>query len=170
MKRIIQAILLVAAVIAGVPSAAAQVNISRTEATKPTDEVFMDMAVTVAQTAVAQGHKPSGAVIALNGAWRASGMAVGGRTAEQDAIARSRRTSLPTAVVYTINQPTDEAVDAMAAAGIKTVYYVNPFEDVVAAGAGTSDSYAGASTPREDISIIRLDYQPAADLLKKSSK
>lgn len=164
MKKLLALLLLAAATWS--PAATAQVQISKVEAANPTEEVFMDMAVTVAQTAVAQGHKPCGAVVTLNGAWRASGMAVGGATAEEDAIARTRRSTVPMGVMFTVNQPTDRALDAIAAAGIATVYYVNPLEDVIAAGIATADDYSAASSPRDGLKVIRIDYAPARQLLK----
>ena len=150
-------------------TATAQVEISKTERANPDDDVFMDMAVSVAQTSVAQGYKHCGAVVILNGAWRASGMPVGGKTAEQDALARTRRTTVPGAAVYTVNEPTTEALDAMRAAQVSTVYYVNPREDVVAAGVYDADAYAPSQ--REDlpqIKVVRIDYAPARALVGKN--
>lgn len=159
-------LLLLAALMAFVASA--QVRLSPVDKAQPTDEVFMDMAVTVANTAVAQGYKPCGAVIVLNGAWKSSGMAVGGQTAEQDALARSRRTSLPAAAVYTVNQPTTAALDALRDAGVATVYYVNPMEAVVAAGLYTEADYAPViDATQRPVKVIRMDYAPASALLKK---
>lgn len=150
-------------------TATAQVEISRTERANPDDDVFMDMAVSVAQTSVAQGYKPCGAVVILNGAWRASGMPVGGKTAEQDALARTRRTTVPTASVYTVNEPTTEALDAMRAASVSTVYYVNPREDVISAGIYDAADYAPSQ--RDDlpqIKVVRIDYDPARALVGKN--
>lgn len=149
-------------------AAVAQVQLSAVDKAQPTDEVFMDMAVTVANTAVAQGYKPCGTVIVMNGAWKSSGMAVGGQTSEQDALARSRRTSLPTATVYTVNQPTTAALDALRAAGVATVYYVNPQEAVVAAGLYTDADYAPVlDATQRPVKVIRMDYAPAVALLRK---
>ena len=125
-------------------------------------------ALALTNTAVAQGYKPCGAVIVLNGAWKSSGMAVGDQTAEQDALARSRRTSLPAAAVYTVNQPTTAALDALRDAGVATVYYVNPMEAVVAAGLYTEADYAPViDATQRPVKVIRMDYAPASDLLKK---
>lgn len=149
-------------------AASAQVKLSPVDKAEPTDEVFMDMAVTVANTAVAQGYKPCGTVIVMHGAWKSSGMAVGGKTAEQDALARSRRTKLPTAVVYTVNQPTTDALITLREAGVATVFYVNPMEDVVAAGIYTEADYAIVKDASEgSMNVIRMDYAPATTLLKK---
>lgn len=164
MKKILTLLALLVAI-----TAAAQVEISQTERANPNDDVFMDMAVSVAQTAAAQDYKPCGAVVILNGAWRASGMPVGGMTAEQDALARTRRTTVPTAAVYTVNEPTTVAVDAMRAAGVSTVYYVNPREDVIAAGIYNEGDYAPSQ--RDDLpelKVVRIDYAPARALVGKN--
>lgn len=165
MKRIIIALALAIATIA---QSTAQVEISRVDRVTPNDEIFMDMAVTVAQTAIAQKYKPAGAVVVLNGAWKSSGMAVGGLTCEEDALARTRRTTMPLAVVYTVNEPTTAAVDAMRQAQIETVYYVNPREAVIAAGLASADDYAPSTrTDLPAIKVVRMDYAPASDLIKK---
>lgn len=163
MKKLLTLTLIFASAVIGLM---AQVQISKVEAANPSDEVFMDMAVTVAQTASAQSHAPQGAVVVLNGAWRASGMAVGGSTAEEDALARTRRTTIPTASVYTVNQPTDRALDAMAEAKISKVFYVNPMEDVIKSGLASAADYIRVSEQRPGLQVIRIDYAPAARLIK----
>ena len=105
-------------------AAAAQVSISTVDKASPNDEVYMDMAVTAAETARDQGLKPCGAVVILNGAWRSTGMPSGGTTAEQAAIDKSRRKSLAGATIYTVNQPTAAALEAIAASGADAVYFV----------------------------------------------
>ena len=69
MKKILT---LIAAVAIGA-IAFAQVNITKVDKVAPTDEIFMDMAVTAAQQAIASGQKAAGAVVILNGAWKATG-------------------------------------------------------------------------------------------------
>lgn len=161
-------LLMILAAIALSLNVAAQTRLSTTEAASPGEEQFMDMAVGVARTSVAQGHKPCGAVVVLNGSCRGAGMPVGGQSAEQDALARSRRTSIPGGTVYTVNQPVAAALEAMARAGITLVYYVNPMEDVTAAGIYTAADYEGApdDAPRQ----IRMDYAPASELIGKAAR
>ncbi len=149
-------------------AASAQVKLSPVDKAEPTDEIFMDMAVTVANTAIAQGYKPCGTVIVMHGAWKSSGMAVGGKTAEQDALARSRRTKLQTAVVYTVNQPTTASLKTLREAGVATVFYVNPMETVVAAGVYTEADYVDDDDSTDSrMEVVRMDYVPATTLLKK---
>ena len=61
--------LAVAAVLVGVFAITAGVNITKVDKVSPNDEMFMDMAVSVAKTA----KKPIGAVVVLNGALRSQG-------------------------------------------------------------------------------------------------
>ena len=94
--------LAVAAVLVGVFAITAGVNITKVDKVSPNDEMFMDMAVSVAKTA----KKPIGAVVVLNGALRSQGTATATGTAEENAIKSSRRKSLYGGSIYTIIQPT----------------------------------------------------------------
>lgn len=147
----------------------AQVNITKVDKIQPNDEIFMDMAVTAAQKAVADGLKPGGAVVILNGAWRATGLPVDGQTPEENAIAKSRRTKLNGATIYTINQPTSAALNAIMASGADAVYFVNSSNEVVAAGIFSSDDYNPESIDKTltPVPTYQLNYTPASDLLKK---
>lgn len=147
----------------------AQVEITKVDKVKPTDEIFMEMAVTAAQKSVADGHKPEGAVVILNGAWRSTGLPVDGKTPEVNAIEKSRSTSLSGASIYTINQPTTAAMNAMKAANVDAVYFVNPAADVIAAGIYTEDDY-NADNLNSDGPIVesyQIVYAPASKLIKK---
>ncbi len=146
-------------------AAAAQVSISTVDKASPNDEVYMDMAVTAAETARDQGLKPCGAVVILNGAWRSTGMPSGGTTAEQAAIDKSRRKSLAGATIYTVNQPTAAALEAIAASGADAVYFVNPAADVVAAGIYTGADYEGEAPA--SLPLRRMDYAPARKFVGK---
>lgn len=161
--------LTIAAVAVLAITAAAQVAITKVDKVAPTDEMFIDMAVTAAETAVEQGRKPCGAVVILNGAWRSTGMADDAVTAEESAIARSRRTSLRSASIYTVNQPTTEALNAIARSGAEAVYFVNPAADVIAAGIYPESAYdtAAADTSLTPVPMIQLDYTPARNFVKK---
>lgn len=86
MKKILT---LIAAVAIGA-IAFAQVNITKVDKVAPTDEIFMDMAVTAAQQAIASGQKAAGAVVILNGAWKATGTPSATATAEENAITNEK--------------------------------------------------------------------------------
>lgn len=150
-------------------AAAAQVTITKVDKVNPTDDMFIDMAVTAAETAVEQGKKPCGAVVILNGAWRSTGMADDNTTAEESAIARSRRTSLRSASIYTVNQPTTEALNAIARSGAEAVYFVNPAADVIAAGIYPAEAFDAAAldTTLTPVPVIQLDYPAAHKFVKK---
>ena len=105
--------LAVAAVLVGVFAITAGVNITKVDKVSPNDEMFMDMAVSVAKTA----KKPIGAVVVLNGALRSQGTATATGTAEENAIKSSRRKSLYGGSIYTIIQPTTEAYNAICRSG-----------------------------------------------------
>lgn len=165
MKRIVLAL---AAVVMAVASFA-QVKITTVDKVNPTDEIFMEMAVTAAQKAVSDGLKPAGAVVILNGAWRSTGLPADGVTPEENAIAKSRRTKLNGATIYTVNQPTTAALNAIMAAGADAVYFVNGANEVVAAGIYTADDYADDSldTTLAPVPTYQMDYAPAAALLAR---
>jgi len=148
--------------------AIAQVNITKVDKVAPTDEIFMDMAVTAAQQAVASGQKPSGAVVILNGAWKATGTPSATATAEENAITKSRRTSLAGASIYTVNQPTTAALNAIMKAGVDVVFFVNPSSAAVAAGVYPPEAYDTATldTTLTPVPVMQLDYSPATKLLK----
>lgn len=150
-------------------AAVAQTAITKVDKIKPTDGVYMDMAVTAAETAVSQGLKPCGAVVILNGAWRSTGMPSQSKTAEENAIAKSRRTKLTNAAIYTINQPTSEAVNAIRRAGAEEVIFVNSAEDVIAAGIYPAEAYDVAliDTTLAEVPMHQIDYAPATKLIKK---
>lgn len=149
--------------------AVAQAKITLVDKINPTDEVFMDMAVTAAQKSVSQQGKPEGAVIILNGAWRATGLPTAGKTVEEAAFAKSRLNSLKNATVYTVNQPTVAALNALNAAGVEAVYFANPADDVIAAGIFTAEDYdtAALDTAFVQAPLRQVPYAPAAALLKK---
>ena len=149
-------------------AAFAQVNITKVDKVKPTDEIFMEMAVTAAQKAVADGLKPAGAVVILNGAWRSTGLPSEGTTPEENAIAKSRRNKLNGASIYTVNQPTTAALNAIMESGADAVYFVNSSDAVIVAGIYTDADYdpAGINSELTPVEVIQLDYAPAKALLK----
>ena len=157
--------------VAGVAVAAAalaQVSISKVDRVQPNDEIFMDMAVTAANRAKAAGQKATGAVVILNGAWKATGTPEGGVTPEENAIVKTRRTSLPGAAVYTVNQPTTAAMNAMMRTDVEVVYFVNPSAAAVEAGIYPAEAYdpSGLDTTLTPVPLKQLPYPPAQQLLK----
>lgn len=136
-KVLLFAIMLVA--MAGV--AEAQVSITKVDKVEVTDQMFMDMAVSQAQENVAAGEKPCGAVVILNGALRSAGKSSATTTAEESAIAKSRKKKLANAVIYTVNEPTMAAYNAICRAGVDAVYFVNSRAEVIAAGVYTAEDY-----------------------------
>lgn len=150
-------------------AATAGAPITKVDKIAPTDEVFMEMAVTAARTAQSRGLAPCGAVVILNGAWRSTGMPSGGKTAEEAAIAGSRRKTLANARIYTVNQPTSEAVNAIRRSGADAVYFVNGSDEVTAAGIYPAEAYDEAlvDTTLAPVPMYRMDYDEARQLIVK---
>ncbi|MDE6301022.1 MAG: hypothetical protein K2M19_04850 [Muribaculaceae bacterium] len=159
-------VLSIIAAIAVSLAASAQVNISKVDKVSPNDEIFMDMAVSAAQNAVESGQKANGAVLVLNGAWKATGLPGANNTPEAEAIAKTKRTTIPGAVIFTVNQPTPAAVNAAGDAGIEAIYFVNSADAAVAAGIYSKSDYAGEVNPDVTVAVLQMTYAPAAALLK----
>lgn len=166
MKRIL---LLITAVIALTFSAMAQAPITKVDNLSPTDEIFMDLAVTAAKKSINDKGAPCGAVIIENGAWRSTGIPDGNKTAEEVALEKSRRTSLKNASIYTVNEPTTKDYNALSAAGVDCIYFVNPRDAVVAAGiypaSAYDDSKIDASVTPAPMKCI--PFAEASQLIKK---
>ncbi len=145
--------------------ASAQVNISKVDKVSPNDEVFMDMAVSAAQNAVASGQKANGAVLVLNGAWKATGLPGTDNSPETVAVAKTGRATVPGAVIFTVNQPTPAAINALEDAQISAVYFVNSADAAIAAGIYSAADYEGV-TKDGAIAVLQMTYAPASDLLK----
>ncbi len=149
-------------------AAIAQVNITKVDKVRPTDEIFMDMAVTAASQAKAAGLEPSGAVVILNGAWKSTGTPADGLSPEENAIQKAHSTRLAGARIYTVNQPTAQALNAIMRAGAEAVYFVNSSADAVAAGIYPAEAYDTAlldSTLRP-VPAYQIPYPPAAAIIK----
>lgn len=147
----------------------AGVEITKVDKAKPTDEMFMDMAVVAAKKSVAAKGIPAGAVIILNGAWRATGLPSGTKSPEEDAFSKARRQTLKNATVYTVNEPTTETINFLNSLGVEAVYFVNPRDAVIAAGIYPAEAYndeaLDASLPQAP--IICMPYADATALIKK---
>ena len=73
MKKVIFAVMAMAILVS--TTMMASVEISKREKVSPVDEIWMDMAVTVAKVNVEEGGIPCGAVVVLNGRLQSSGQA-----------------------------------------------------------------------------------------------
>jgi tRNA(Arg) A34 adenosine deaminase TadA len=167
MKKLVLIAAILVAVLCG--TALAGVPITKVDKVEPTDEMFMDMATTAARKSVADGGLPCGAVVILNGAWRSTGTAAeGGTSAEENAIAKSRRQSLHNASIYTVNEPTTAAYNTICRYGVDAVYFVNARKDVVARGIYPASAYDDSKidTTLTQVKMIQLKYADAADILK----
>lgn len=167
-KVLLFAIMLV--VMAGV--AVAQVSITKVDKVEVTDQIFMDMAVSQAKENVKAGGKPCGAVVILNGALRSAGKSTATTTAEVSAISKSRKKKLTNAVIYTVNEPTIEAYNAICVAGVDAVYFVNSREDVIAAGVYTAEDYDDSKidTTLTPVPMSCMTYGDGAAVLKSYKK
>lgn len=155
-------------VVAACAASFAQVNITKVDKVQPNDEIFIDMAVTAATQAKAAGLEPTGAVVILNGAWKATGTPADGLTPEENAINKTNRTSLSGAKIYTVNQPTAQAMNAIMRSGADAVYFVNSSADAVAAGIYPADAYDASkldSTLRP-VPAYQLAYPPAKQVIQ----
>lgn len=162
MKTLFKAIVAAAALLAA-PAVSAQVQITKVDKIQPTEEVFMDMAVSAAKTSVADKGLPCGAVVILNGAWRSTGMPSDEQSAEQVAINKSRSRSLAQARIYTVVQPTAAAMEAISKSGIPTVYFAVPAADAVAAGIYSAKDYEGAG---QSVKMVQIPFDEATGLVR----
>ncbi len=133
----------------------------------PRDEMFIDMAVTAAYKSVNSGGTAAGAVIVSGGAWKATGTAsADGKTAEENAIAKMRIADPSKAAVYTVNEPTTRAYNAIAAAGIGQIYYVNTRDAAVNAGVAKASDYDDSAKDTDHkVTVTRLTYAEAQKVL-----
>lgn len=166
MKKVL--FLLVAVAILFSSTMFAAVPISKNDKISPVDEIWMDMAVTVAKVNVEEGGIPCGSVVVLNGKLQSTGQATEKATSVETAIATSKLRTLENAVIYTLNEPTAEAYNAICKAKADAVYFVNPKEKVIAAGAQSADAYdeSKLDSTLTQVPVKQMDYADAAALLK----
>lgn len=150
----------------------AQVSITKVDKVEVTDQLFMDMAVSQAQDNVAAGEKPCGAVVILNGALRSAGKSSTVSTAEESAIAKSRKKNLANAVIYTVNEPTVAAYNAICKAGADAVYFVNSRDAVIAAGVYTAEDYDSTKVDSslKAVPMTCITYSDAVTVLESYKK
>jgi tRNA(Arg) A34 adenosine deaminase TadA len=150
-------------------TALAGVPITTVDKVEPTDEIFMDMATTAARKSVAEGGLPCGAVVILNGAWRSTGTASeGGASAEENAIAKSRRQSLSNATIFTVNEPTTSAYNTICRYGVDAVYFVNSRKSVIEKGIYPASAYNDSEidSTLTLVPMMQITYEDASSLLK----
>lgn len=167
MKKIILSA--IAVLIAAAPAAISQAVITKVDKIVPTDQVYMDMATEAAKSNKAAGKKADGAVVILNNAFHSSGKATGDTSAAQDAIGKARVSSLENAKIYTINEPTTEALNAISRRKAQAVYFVNSREDVVKAGIFPAEAYDDAKldTTVTLTPMHQMSYEAASKLIGK---
>ena len=153
--------LLALAALVGLNSLAG-VPITKVDKIAPTDEVFMDMAVTAAKKSMADGKAPCGAVVILNGAWRSTGTPSGTTTAEDSAISKSRRQTLSNSTIYTIVEPTTEAYNTICQLGADAVYFVIGRDEAVERGIYPASAYDDSKL-QEGVQAVPLKQMPYGD-------
>lgn len=153
-------------------SAMAEVVVENVSAPTANDKIFMDMACTAARRSIASDGPATGAVLILNGAWRATGIPDVETSAEENAILRSHNTNLANAVIYTVNRPTAEAYAAICRAGVGAVYFVNDIDAAVKAGVFPQTAYQDYAVPdgTTAVPLRRMAYAEASSLISAPRK
>lgn len=169
MKKSLLILSLLIAMIAGTATA---LTITKVDKVNPNDDEWIDMALTAAKSNVDEGGKPCGAVVVLNGALRSVGRANAKATAEEVAISTSRRKKLSNAVIYTVNEPTTEAYNAICRSGAEAVVFVNSREDVIAKGVYPAEAYNDSQldSTLTQVPISQISYPEATTFLKNYKK
>jgi tRNA(Arg) A34 adenosine deaminase TadA len=166
MKKICLMFAMIAALFSS--NAFAEVNITKVDRINPTDEVFMDMALTAARNSVENGGARCGAVVILNGAWRSTGLPSDTITAEENAIAKSRRKTLSNATIYTINEPTTQAYNAICRAGADAIYFVNSRDVVIEKGIYPAEAYNDDEIDTEvtQVPLNQIPFEEASKFIE----
>lgn len=169
MKKTLFIFTLLIAIVAGTATA---LTITKVDKVSPNDDEWIDMALTAAKSNVDEGGKPCGAVVVLNGALRSVGRANANTTAEEAAISTARRKKLSNAVIYTVNEPTTEAYNAICRSGADAVVFVNSREEVIAKGVYPAEAYNDAQVDSTLIQVpmSQISYPEAATFLKNLKK
>ncbi|MBQ9077826.1 MAG: hypothetical protein IJY31_08315 [Muribaculaceae bacterium] len=169
MKKLLSVFTLLIAMVAGTATA---LTITKVDKVNPNDDEWIDMALTSAKASVSEGGKPCGAVVVLNGALRSVGRPTATATAEETAIATSRRKKLNNAVIYTVNEPTTEAYNAICRAGADAVVFVNSRDEVIACGIYPAEAYndAAIDSTLTQVPMSQISYPEAATFLKSNKK
>lgn len=148
-------------------TALGQTEVSARDAFDPSAEgVFLDIAVDMAKAAAAKGEPAGGTAIILNGAFHSAGK---GSQPEIEALDKAHARKLNNAVVYTVNEPCNQAWIALSERGVSRVVYANPAADVIAAGIYTAADYDPAAIPQDGYMAPKqhIDYPAAAAMIKR---
>lgn len=167
MKKVVFLFLAMTALMTG--TILAGIPIAKDDKISPVDEVWMDMAVGIARDNVKAGGIPCGSVVVLNGALKSVGEATEKATSVEVAIVTSRLRNLANAVIYTVNEPTAEAYNAVCKSGADAVYFANPKEEVIAAGVQPAEAYdeSKLDSTLTQVPMKQISYSDASALLKK---
>lgn len=142
-----------------------------TEVDNPTskDRMFMDMAVTAASKSLEDGGLPGGAVVIMNGAWKGTGIPDGDVSAEENAIAKARKQSMSGAIIYTLNEPTADAYNAIMRSGAAAIYFANTRDMVIANGIYKADAYDDSKIDGSltAVPLRHMTYPDAEAIIKK---
>lgn len=165
MKKTVISLLMVVAIIC---TAFAELPITKVDKIAPTEEIFMDMAVSTAKKAKQAKGLPCGAVVILNNAFRSAGTADATATAEQNAIAKAGLPNLENAIIFTVNEPTTEAYNDICHFGAESVVFVNGRDDVIAAGVYPASAYDDSKidTTAARVPLKQISFAEASALLK----
>lgn len=160
------------ALMAIVGTAIAALPITKVDRVNPTDEIFMEMALDEAKKNVETGGLPCGAAIVKSNRMISVGQSTEKATAEEAAIAMSKKKSLNFATIYTINEPTTAAYNAICKSGADAVVFVNSREDVIAAGVYPADAYNDAliDSSLTQVPMNQVENREATALLKNFKK
>lgn len=127
----------------------------------PVDMVSMDMATDEALRSMKNGGEPSGVVIVIAGQPR------GVATDIENAMTKSKLTSLAGADVYSVNRPTTAEYLYLVSHGVDMVYFVNDAEQLTAAGLRKAADYDDKDVADPKLTLRRVDFPQAQRLLKK---
>lgn len=165
MKRLLISLSVAVAAIFASVTAKSEVPITLVDKITPTDMIFMDMATEAAKASIARKGAPQGVVIILNNAFKASGK---GAAAVEQAYKKSGLTTLNGASVYAVNQPSTEDFIFLSQVGVKTIYFVNGKDKVIAAGILPASAYADSEIPAsvKPAELKAIEYPDAQALVK----
>ncbi len=170
MKKLLSLVALFA--IFCVVGATAGVTITKVDKVDPTADIFMDMAVTAAKKAVAEGHAPCGAVIILNNARRSTGTPSANATAEENAIAKSRRKTMSNSTIFTTVEPTTEVYNMICRLGADAIYFVVGREEAVAKGIYPASAYDDSKIDETltPVHMNQMSFAEAESMVKNYKK
>lgn len=168
MKKLFAAAVLAAGAIIGANHISAQVPVTRVEQYSPTDMVFLDMATDAAKENKTRGMQPNGAVLVVNGEFRASGRSTAGSSAEEIAFKKSHLPSLKGVTVYTVNEPVTAVYKFLCDNNVEAIYFVNGRDAVVKAGVAAASDYNDSALPESLVKVTmkQIEFPDAGLLLK----